>query len=105
MTTETVTVLRDSPGGRDAYGDPVASTTASTAVDGCLVAPSGSEEPGDRGSDGVITGWKVYAPPGTIVLPTDRVVVRGITCRVEGEVADWGEAPGGVVITVSRALG
>ena len=102
---ETVTILRDSPGGTDAYGDPIPSTTARTDVPLCLVAPNNSSESTDRGRSGVVTGWAVYAPTGTDALFTDRIEVRGIACRIEGEVAEWPGSPGGVVINAVRAVG
>jgi len=100
---ETVTILRDSPGGFDAYGDPVASTTARTDITGCLVAPTSSTEPSDRGREGVVIGWTVYAPTGTDARHTDRIEVRGVACLIEGEVGDWGTK--GIVINATRGEG
>ena len=103
---ETVTLLRDTPGGFDAYGDPIASTTARIDVPQCLVAPNGSTESTARGRAGVSTGWTVFAPVGTDALYTDGVEVRGVTCRIDGEVADWPGADWqGVVINAVRAVG
>jgi hypothetical protein len=100
---ETVTLLRDSPGGFDPYGDPITSTTTRTDTPGCLVAPTVSTEPTARGREGVVTGWTVYAVPGTDALFTDRVEIRGVVCRITGEVGDWqGHV---VVINAIRAEG
>jgi hypothetical protein len=101
--TETVTLLRESPGGFDAYGDPITSTTTRIDVDDCLVAPRTSTEPTERGREGVVTGWQVIAPDGTSALYTDGIEIRGVTCRIEGEVGNW--PPMGVVINAVRAVG
>jgi len=99
---ETVTLLRDSPGGTNAYGDPIESTTARIDHPLCLVAPSGSTEATDRGSEGVYTRWTVYDPtPGA--LHTDGIEIGGIVCRIDGEIGDWGT--GKYVINASRAVG
>lgn len=118
---ETVTLLRDSPGGFNQYGDPITSTTARIDVLDCLVAPNGSTESTARGRAGVSTGWTVFAPDGTDARFTDRlelfgggtviatglpvVPAKALVCRIDGEVADWPGAPGGVVINVKRAVG
>ena len=102
---ETVTILRDSPGGIDQYGDPISSTTARIDVPLCLVAPNGSTETTERGRSGVSTGWTVYAPSGTDARYTDRIEIRTVACRIDGEVGDWLASPGGVVINAIRAIG
>lgn len=99
-TGETVTLIRVSPGGFNQYGDPPPSTPTEIPVDGVKVAPRPSTEPTERGSEGVIIGWQLFAPAGTIAYYTDTVRVRGVVCRVEGEIADW---PMGVVINCTRA--
>jgi len=99
-TGETVTLIRESPGGVDAYGDPIASTFTEIPVADVKVAPRPSTEPTERGNEGVVIGWALYAPPGTIAYYTDKVRVRGVVCNVEGEIADW---PMGVVINCVRA--
>jgi len=100
---ETVTLLRPSASGSDAYGDPVVATVTRIDITGCDVAPRMSAEPTERGREGVVTGWDVYAPAGATVLFTDGIEIRGITCRILGEIADWGTP--GVVISAVRAVG
>ena len=112
---ETVTLLRDSPGGGDIYGDPVTSTTARIPVERCLISPTTSTEPTQRGRTGVVTGWTVHAPAGTDARFTDLVEIPRLThlvndvevpgtiCRIDGEVGDWqGHV---VVINAVRAAG
>jgi len=103
---ETVTLLRDSPGGFDSYGDPIPSTTARIDVPRCLISPTVSTEPVIRGRYGVITGWTIHAPAGTDARFTDLVEIPRegtIICRIDGEVGDWqGHV---VVINAVRAAG
>jgi len=103
---ETVTLLRDSPGGFDSYGDPIPSTTARIDVTRCLISPTTSTEPTQRGRTGVVTGWTVHAPAGTDARFTDQVEIPRegtIICRIDGEVGDWqGHV---VVINAVRAVG
>lgn len=102
---ETVTLLRPSATGYLDNGDPVPFTITRIDVPDCLVAPHTSAESTERGRAGVITGWEVYAPDGTPALYTDGVEVRGVTCRIDGEVGEWRGSPGGVVINAVRAVG
>jgi hypothetical protein len=95
---ETVTLLRagESPG-RDAAGIPIPGGVDEIPVPQCVVTPR--EElpapggPQQQGRDTVIKGWTVYAPPGTVVLTTDRVRIRGTVFDVTGEAGDWGRSP------------
>lgn len=110
MIGETVSIVHETPGGTDAYGDPIASTTTTTtAVPGCAFAPRASTEPTERGRQGVIIGGTIYLPAGTTIAHEDQVIVRGVTYDVEGEPGEWvspftGWAPG-VEVAVKRAEG
>lgn len=86
---EVVTILRDAPGGFDAYGDPVTSTTTRIPVTGCAVAPRYSTEPTVRGHVGVIIGLSWYIPAGVSVLYTDRAEIAGVVYLIEGEPGAW----------------
>lgn len=97
---ETVTRRRFSPGGFDLNGDPVTSTSADTAIADVKVAPRTLTQSTERGDEGVIVGWALYCPAGTDILATDRVLVRGLECVIEGEVATW---PSGTVVNCKRA--
>jgi len=100
---ETVTLLRQSGGGFDAYGDPIPATTTRIDVPGCMVAPVSATESTDRGREGVVIGWTVYAPAGTVAYHTDRVEIRGVACAIESNPGDWGAA--GVVINAALGQG
>lgn len=96
---ETVTLLR--PGastGRDELGLPVPGPVEEIVLTGCVVTPRQEAEriggPAQQGRDTVVTGWTVYVPPGgTVVLTTDRMLIRGETCEVLGHPEDWGRSP------------
>ena len=98
MDRLTVTVIR--PGGRDTFGNPLPVTRHE--IPGCLIAPRGSGEPGDF-SNTVVTGAELFAPPGADLLAVDRVVARGVTYEVEGDVGDWG--PGGKQAALTKRTG
>ncbi|MFJ7417989.1 hypothetical protein ACIQXD_05170 [Streptomyces uncialis] len=91
---ETVVRLRRGPSpGRDPRGQPIPGPLVETPIRGCGVAPReetphvGGEQQQFR--DTVIVGFTVFAPPGTDVLTTDQVRIRGVTCKVTGEPGDW----------------
>jgi len=105
---ETVVRIRTAPGGTDPYGDPIPSTTTRTDITRCIVEPTGSTEGAARGRIGVVTSWTISAPPGTDVLSTDQLEVRGVSSDVEGEIGDWRTdtgGPGSVTVRVKRAVG
>ncbi|MFD4394649.1 hypothetical protein [Kitasatospora sp. NPDC058478] len=95
---ETVTVLRTvSSPGRDGLGLPLPGVQQEIPLKGCVVAPR-QENPAPGGPeqqarDTVITGWTVYAPPGSDVRTTDQVRIRGQVCQVTGQPGDWGHSP------------
>jgi hypothetical protein len=72
-----VTVRRETPGGRDEYGDPVAGTTADHTIDGVAVAPRMSQESTDRDTQqGLIVGYTLYITDQTAdILHADKVQV------------------------------
>ncbi len=85
---ETVTVVPYLPGVEDAHGN--VSDTWGAGVDwpGCAV-DSQSSEPVEPGRDAVVDVGKVYGPYDMQVNPHDRVLIRGSTWEVVGEV--WRE--------------
>lgn len=101
----TITVLRGSPGGEDELGDPIDGDTTEHEIEGCMIAPTRSEESSELGRAGLIIGWTVYAPPGADVRHTDRVRIGDDVLEVEGEVGRWDGAHGGTVIYLRRARG
>ena len=96
---QTVMRRRGAPGGHDANGDPVTSTTTDLAIPGCLVAPRAEAGEGRaRGRHGVIVGLTAYLP-----------VVGGVPYAIEGEpgvwTSPWPGGPEGVEVALRRAAG
>lgn len=85
----TITVIHDSPGGYDEFGDPVAGTTTETEIANCAVAPRYSTEPTERGRVGVIVGKTLFVPPSATIVFDDRIVIDEVTYTVEGQPGSW----------------
>lgn len=85
------------------------SDPAELVITGCAVAPRDAEEDHGGGRQAVIIGFNIYAPAGTVVEPTDRLVVRGDTHEVDGEpgswVNPWTDVEEGVEIRTRRVEG
>lgn len=88
MNAVTATVLEEQVT-TDAYGD-TTTVEVSTDVAGCLFAPRSSTERADSRTPAVITGASLYAPAGTVISPTSKIIVNGETYTVEGQPGDWG---------------
>lgn len=104
MRGETVTVRR--PGSMtDSYNNALPDWQNTTDHDepGCAVSPSSSSEE-NAGRAAVIVGLALHAPAGADILSTDRVVVRGDTYEVDGEVGDWRSPFSGVAKGIEVAL-
>lgn len=85
---DTVTIIRPGPATQDAYGNDVPGTPTEIPVTGCGIAPrdgtgSASNELIDA-RDTVISGLTLYAPYGTDIRATDKVLVGGQLYEVEG---------------------
>lgn len=106
MIGETVTIVREVPGGEDLMGNPV-SSTVDIAVPGCAFAPGGSAEAVATFGARTDTDGTVYAPTGTVFLPSDKVRVRGVLYTVDGNSEQWTSpytlSGAGVVVNVKRA--
>ena len=106
---ETVTIVRQSPGGTDSYGDPIDSTESRIDIEGVAVAPRYSSEPTERGRQGVVVGLTIYPPANSGFLFSDQVEVRGELFDMEGDPGEWenpftGDTPG-AEIALKRAAG
>lgn len=109
---ETVTVTRAgvSTGAYDLQGNSVLSAGSTFTVTDVAVAPAGTEEDPLALGLFVATGFTLYLPYGTVLLPNDRLTVRGVTgWQVEGDVTASGwrnpfDGLGrGVVVSVRRS--
>lgn len=109
LAGEVVVLLRGTPGGTDAYGDPIPGTVTRTDVPGCAIDARYSTEPTERGRHGVAVGLTVFAPAGTDVRSGDQVEIRGLVYDVEGiAVAPVNPFTGwtpGVEFTATREVG
>lgn len=77
---ETVTIIRAS---LDPYGDPTG--TVETDVPGCAVSPRGlGAQTRTFDQDTTVTYLTVLFPPGTNLLSSDQIRVRGVVYRVDG---------------------
>lgn len=106
MKRRSIIRVRKSPGGYDQYGDPIASTSTETTLDGWLLAPRYEQQDGRRGHNGVIVGLTGYGPVGVDLRHDDQVKVDGALYTIVGEPGDWiGESAGGVEVALKRVEG
>ncbi len=88
MIGETILIRRSVVSGEDSQGNPTYTPT-DTPIEGCAFAPTGSSEDVATFGTRAITGGTVYAPTGTVFLPSDVLVIRGMTFTVDGETGQW----------------
>lgn len=101
--------VRATPGGVDAYGDPIPGTEDRTDIPDAFTAPRESSELTDRGRVGVIVGLTLFAPYSFDLTYDDRVEVDGVLYEIEGEPGRWrnpftGWTPG-LTVALSRVEG
>lgn len=90
MRGETITIVRKGEQtSEDSQGNPIFEDLPDIPVAGCAFAPRSSEENGSNAGARIITGGTVYAPPGTVLFPTDLLRIRGQEWQIDGEVGDW----------------
>lgn len=109
---ETVTVTRqgEPTGDHDEGGNPILEPDTTFDISDVAVAPAGSEEDPQALGTWVVNGFNLFLPYGTVLKPSDRITVRGVSgWQVEGdtEASGWrnpfnGRTPGAVV-TVRRS--
>lgn len=88
--TESVTRVR-APLTEDRYGAQIRDwdNAAELSIDVYAVAPRDHEEEHSNGRAAVLVGFTVYAPAGTDILTTDRLIIRGGLHEVDGEPGVW----------------
>jgi hypothetical protein len=91
--------VRRAPFVVDRYGNTTAvrdwAAAADHVVAGCSVQPaSGTEDLEDRNA--VVNRWTLYAPKGSDILATDRVVHQGTVYEVSSEIRRWTGATGDI---------
>lgn len=106
MIGESITIVREVPGGEDTMGNPIA-TTVDIDVPGCAFAPGGSAEAVATYGARTDTDGTVYAPTGTVFFPSDKVRIRSVLYTVDGDSEQWTSpytlSGAGVVVNVKRA--
>lgn len=84
---ETVVVIRRIPAGRDRYNN-VRYAQQETVIEAAAVRPLSSQESGPAqmgaGRSQLVDTIEVLLPPGTEVVATSRLRVRGLTYEVDG---------------------
>lgn len=88
----TVTRLR-APLAADPYsGEATArdwANAASASIMGCAINPGESSESRTVNREQITTSPTLYAPFGSDVLPSDRIVAEGVTWEVDGRGGQW----------------
>lgn len=101
---ESITQIRQSSSGTDAYGEPIIVTTEFT-LEAYFGARTGSRTVG-AGEVTVISGLDVYLPANTTVLNDDVFVIRGERYVLDGEAFDWRNGLGywnpGTVVSLQK---
>lgn len=76
--------------GEDVYGNEIATYGTAVTLTGVYgFDPGSSSEPRIAGQQRVIVEPTLYGPFDMPLLPRDKVIVRGSTYEVEGEVRQW----------------
>jgi hypothetical protein len=103
---ESITQIRQSSSGTDAYGEPIIVTTE-IPLTGIVAARTGSKTVG-AAEITVTSGLTLYLPPATEIKVDDVFVVRGERYVVDGEPFDWRNGLGnwtpGTVIDLQREI-
>lgn len=103
---ESITQIRQSSSGTDAYGEPIIVTTE-TELDAIVAARTGSKTVG-AAEITVTSGITLYLAGGTDVQNDDIFVVRGERYVVDGEPFDWINGLGswnpGLVVDLQREV-
>ena len=111
---ETVIVLTGTPvtdpySGEETGTDWKTTPPAESPVDDVLCEPRPSAEPVQDARNAVTSGWTLYVRARAVmpvILPTNRVRVRGLDYDVLGEASDWRLGSfGGLVVQTSRTAG
>lgn len=113
MRGESVIVLTGAPVLDPYSGEPTDiewdTPPGEVAVDDVLCEPRPSGEPVQDARNSVTSGWTLYIRRRTVmpvIVPANRVRVRGLDYEVLGEPSDWWLGSfGGLVIQTQRVAG
>lgn len=95
LGTDTIIVVRagQSTGEEDAYGTPILGDPTRTPIEGCNVQPFVSRNTSETQTpteDLVVSKWRLFAPAGSDILPTDKIEFGSLELQVDGELMPWG---------------
>ena len=98
---EPIEVKRFTTSGEDRGGNPIKEWAVVDTVL-CMVAPGLGSDVVSPYKDGIVIDFTLYLPNDHGIQNSDRLIVRGDECKIEGVVANWhnpknGRRPGGVV--------
>jgi len=105
-----VTVNRRARGDVDDYGNDTWTVTSETLT-GCAWWDSryGAGTENVQARDTVTTGLTLALPYGTVIAPTDEVVIAGVSYEVDGESGQWRSpmtgTEFGTVVALKRVTG
>lgn len=109
MSAPAIVRVRSTPGGTDAYGDPIASAETRVALPLAFVAPRESSDLSDRGRQGVLVGLTLFAPYDSDLLSTDRIEVDGVLFGIDGDIGRWRNPftawEAGIQVSLERVAG
>lgn len=90
---QSVTRLRPTTTGtEDAYGNVAPGDPTQTVISGCSLQPlqgTPTTEINGVSFDQVIDTWKLFAPPGTDLVTTDRIQQGSLDLEVFGDPVTW----------------
>lgn len=93
----------------DRYGNDAPTSWLDQALTVSALAPTGPDgEQAEPGRQAIVAGYTLYADEGVDLDARDRIVARGTTWEVDGEVGQWTSmfgTPGGVVAVLKRVRG
>lgn len=104
-----ITVVRTTPGGLDALGNPAESSTSRHQIPGVL-APRTSDDVEGPGRSGVVVGLELFCPdPDADLQHTDQVEYTGELWDIDGDVGVWrspyGDGADGLSCALKRGAG
>ncbi|MBE6477835.1 MAG: hypothetical protein E7Z97_07185 [Propionibacteriaceae bacterium] len=85
----TVTIIRQTPGGYDQYGEPIPGEQVTIPVPGCSVQNPITSLSVEAGAVTPLTQLVVYMPPGTELVTSpsttpDKILVNGTQWNIDG---------------------
>lgn len=94
LGTDTIVVVRANPSAvEDAYGNPVPGDPIRISIPGCSVQPfvaRNTSETLTPVEDLVVSKWRLFAPYGSDIRPSDEIDFGDLKLQVDGDLMSWG---------------